>query len=98
VVQGDSKILGANLLADGYVEEIPTPRLRVLRPQGIEHRNEKYVAKTSVSVGLQTPGIGAYPFEGKKSLAPARMFLSDVSGHIFTHRAPKLAVLFRDAL
>jgi hypothetical protein len=37
-------------------------------------------------------------FEGKRSLATARMFLFDLVERMFTRRAPELAEQFRDAL
>lgn len=98
VLQGDANTLGAMLMLDGYVEEIPGLSTTPLRPLGGERKLAQPVA-AMVNSAMSPPTANSVDqFEGKRSLATTRMFLFDISERMFTRKVPELAIHFRDAL
>lgn len=95
---GNTTALCAQLIADGYIEQMYSSGATALRNHGGSAPTEKAAAKLATAVGTQSGGVGADAFEGKRSLATVRMFLFDISERMFSRRAPELAIQFREAL
>jgi hypothetical protein len=98
VLRGDAISIGAKLIEDGYVEELPPLRAASVRLHSVVSQSEKTIAKTATVVAFQPVVSGSDQFEGKRSLATTRMFLFDISERIFARKVPELAVQFRQAL
>lgn len=84
VCGNDTAELALRLVTEGYLEPVPTPP----RP----------AASRPVAAGLEAPAHGSDRFDGKRSLATARMFLFDLCERLFTRRDPVLAERLREGL
>lgn len=98
VLRGDVVSIGAKLMEEGYVEELPPLRAASARLHSVVSPSEKTIAKTAAPVASQPVVNGSDQFEGKRSLATTRMFLFDISERIFARKAPGMADQFRQAL
>lgn len=73
-----------SLVTEGHLERVPTP--------------PPPAASRPAAAGLEAPARGSDRFDGKRSLATARMFLLDLCERLFARRDPVLAVRLRKRL
>lgn len=98
---GDARIIITQLIDEGYLvgEKLSELALERSSSTGRSSKQSAPVSREAPknNVSVNAPH-SADPFEGKRSLATARMFLFDIVERMFTRRAPQLAEQFRDAL
>ena len=90
LADGQKSMLDFRPLFNGDGEEIA---LRLLRDGFLEVPTDD-----SLRTHIPATHIAADAFEGKRSLATARMFLFDICERMFARRNPETAELFREAL
>lgn len=86
VCGNDTAELALRLLAQGYLEPVPVPA------------PPTPAALRSVAAPADDGARGSDRFEGRRSLATARMFLFDLCERLFARRDPALAERLREAL
>jgi hypothetical protein len=107
---GEGATVAIQLIDDGYLVGEALAAKVIERSATVARMATPVKARTIAPITLPTPlEVPTQPaamiapqstdqFEGKRSLATARMFLFDLVERMFTRRSPELAEQFREAL
>ena len=107
---GEGATVAIQLIDDGYLVGEALAAKVIERSATVARMATPAMARTTAPITLPAPlEVPTQPaamiapqstdqFEGKRSLATARMFLFDLVERMFTRRSPELAEQFREAL